>query len=230
MTQRLAATCVALTLSIAPAVASQANASENVSVKYTAPPLSGDLHYEAPKSQQEIALDYLRSEERIKRYEDDFAKASVLIASAIDSGYFAATSNRYNDDKEFRQDWYAGPGGITTPDGQTSAWFHWNADGSINYKKGIESFSLSNGHATVTIAKSDLGEGPYLGTLKQGVNGYVHVVSPKFMKEPALPGERFMLPWDQTDLVLLDRELSRALDLMMAATFRTTDWRNLVLR
>lgn len=235
--RQLAATCAALALCIAPAAISQASPSTNdpapnaaSALLNVAPPVSGDLHYTEPKSEPEIALDYLRSEKRVQRYEDDFEKASVLVASAIDSGYFATTSNRYNDNMEFRQDWYAGPGGITTPDGRTSAWLHWNADGSINYKKGVESFSLSNGHATVTIAKSDLGEGPYLGTLQQGPRGYVRVITPKLDKEPVLLAEQYRLPYDQTALILLDTEVLRALDLMMAATFHTRDWRNLVLR
>lgn len=96
---------------------------------------------------------YLTSVERARRYEAFATEAGVVIAQALNTGYFG-DAYRYTDMKEPRPDGYVGWGGITTtaslyrPPGIISsepfAWVYWNADGTIDTTKSIMDLSISD--------------------------------------------------------------------------------------
>lgn len=82
----------------------------------------------------------------------DYPKASVIVAKALINGQFGPT-HKYN---EWKTDWIPGQvgwGGISANAGGDAtfdkpgafAWVYWNADGSVDWSKGVPDFSIDMG-------------------------------------------------------------------------------------
>lgn len=103
-----------------------------------------------------VAVNYMRSPERVARYAGDFQQASLLIARGLDAGKFSPVTKRYDEQKSDRQPGYSGWGGISTLDNDYYAWVWWNHNGSIAYTRmGVQGFAVSAWGTHLQIEKLD---------------------------------------------------------------------------
>jgi hypothetical protein len=91
-------------------------------------------------------LSYLRSSERVQRFQTVVPKAGILIAQALQAGKLGPVF-RYNDEKTALQPGQVGYGGIQSNNHAGFAWVYYKADGSIDYSKPITQISITNVNA-----------------------------------------------------------------------------------
>jgi hypothetical protein len=174
------------------------------------------------KVEERSALRYMRSPERIAKYEADFRQAGVLIAKSLDSGKFAPVTKRYDDWKNDRKPGYSGWGGISTLDNNYYAWVWWNHNGSIAYTKmGVTGFSLTGGGTHLQIEKLDDGDGPYKVFLNDG-SGITRISNTYFVGNSRV--ENFQYARNLSELMELDEDAWAALDYTMTLNFGV-NWR-----
>lgn len=193
----------------------------------TTQPNNGILFYPDIEAEEEAARNYMRSDERIRQFESDFAMASMLVASGLDSGWFGDITFRYNSDKQARPSGYAGWGGIATPDQSWFAAMTWQRSGAIDYKAGVTEIAVTVGDTVLSIAADNHGEGPYRILLNDG-EGHVHVSSTEFMQnwERGRTAESQYWPALGLDeLKWIDERSLETLNSAMTAQFGE-NWRN----
>lgn len=172
------------------------------------------------------ALNYLRSPERVQRFEADFKHAGTLIAQGLDAGKFAPATKRYNSAKSNRQPGYRGWGGISTHDNGYYAWVYWNCNGSINYKMGVTGLSITDGHTRLQIEMMDHADGPYKVFLSTG-KGPTRITSTSYSTGSVTESVHdFVRPRSLIDLKWLDDDALAALNSLMIQNFGI-DWRQL---
>ena len=176
------------------------------------------------QAEEQSALRYLRSPERIARFEADFRQASVLIAKGLDAGKSAPVTKRYDDWKQDRNSGYSGWGGISTLNNDYYAWVWWNPNGSINYTQmGVTGFSVTGGGIHLQIEQLDGGQGPYHIFLDEGV-GFTRVSSTHFSTGSVVEDYRY--PRNLSELAWLDDDALAALNYTMILNFGV-NWRQL---
>ena len=93
----------------------------------------------ASEKDQQQALSYLNSPERIQRY-NAIWPYSVKVAKALLDGTLGSIE-KYDEDKKPLMHDYIGWGGMQTAD-RSYAWVYWDRNGVPDFSKGVRGFSL----------------------------------------------------------------------------------------
>lgn len=115
-----------------------------------------------PEGEQRAAMIYMRSPQRVQRYQQMWG-AAEKVARALYAGEFGPVT-KYDDWKNDLVPGYTGWGGMQSLDHQYYAWVWWNADGTIDYSKGVQGFAVLGLH----VESLDLGNGPFTSFIPRG--------------------------------------------------------------
>ena len=165
----------------------------------------------------------------------DFPKASVIVAKALLDGKFG-TAYRYN---EWKTDWVHGQtgwGGISANYGGDAtsdkpgafAWVYWNADGSVDWSKGVPDFGIDMGPK-------------YFGLLYYSTDGFDENVKHSVSLDAAtdnrdsvyvtcfndcFPSDEngMMFTRDPSTLVRVETDAMKALNANMSALTKNANW------